>query len=335
MPEWILRFLIRKRISKRIKKHFIFPVEEFHKRNQELMSELVKSPIAHDIETTSQNFHKQPVQFFSSFLGSRLKQSASLWFSATTLDEADQYTLRDYCIKADIQDGQKIMDMGCGWGSLTFYISENYKNCTIIAITNNINQKKYLEQQIKQRGISNIKLVINNINNYDTSEKFDRIVSIEMFEYLRNYKKLFEKINHFLKDQGKIFIQALVYRHYTYLIDSPAYYDILSEYYQGGTMPANSLLYHFNDHFKIASHWVYNGSHYRQTLEWKLKNLKNNKAAIFQLLSHTMDMQSIKKLYDQWFTLLLTLIEMTRYENGNAWFTAQYLMLKNENPMPA
>lgn len=331
LPLPILRWIIRKKLNERIKKESITDVEAFHSKFQSLVESLKLSPIAVEAACVSVAHTNLPAEFYQILLGKRLKFSCNIWQNDQNLEAAEEDTLKQYCQKADIQDGQKIMDMGCGWGPLTFYIAENYKNCTIIAITNSLIQKKYIEQQVKQKGLSNIKLVLNNINNYDTSEKFDRIISIEMLEHLRNYQKLFAKLNFFVKDQGKIFIQTIVNRQFCYTFDEKEPGNWLAQYfYPCGTMAWNNLLYRFNDHFKVVDHWVYNGHHYHKTAEEWLKNLIQKKDVILPIFEQNYGKEEAMFFYNLWKTFLVYLSEMFNYKHGDMWFTSQYLMVKND-----
>jgi cyclopropane-fatty-acyl-phospholipid synthase len=246
---------------------------------QKLLTRFVESlsdqPIAIQTRLPNKQHYEVPTEFFQLVLGKRMKYSCCLFGEDVVprrahlqLDEAEQRMLDLTCERAELADGQRILELGCGWGSLALYMAERYPSSYVSAVSNSRTQKAYIEDEIKRKGIRNLAVITADMNNFTTRGRFDRIVTVEMFEHMHNYEKLMHKAAKFLKSNGKLFVHIFTYQ------GTPCFYDsndpddwMARNFFAGGMMPNPELLLFFAGDFAIEKRWVINGLHYKNTLE--------------------------------------------------------------------
>jgi len=265
-------------------------------------------------------------------LGKHLKYSACYFPSPyCSLDEAERYTLNLYVERAKIQNGQHILDLGCGWGSFTLYVAEKYPRCNIIALSNSSLQQKYIESICLQKGLQNVQVMKADICEWDTnSAQFDRIVSIEMFEHMKNYSLLLEKVAKWLKPQGLLFLHIFCHREFPYHFESEGEQNWMGRYFfSGGTMPSASLLLYFQKHLQVIQQWAMNGRHYAQTAEHWLMRMDRHREQIEPILQKTYKKDALKWL-TYWRIFWMSCAELFGYRNGNEWFVTHLLWRKKE-----
>jgi cyclopropane-fatty-acyl-phospholipid synthase len=236
-----------------------------------------------------------------------------------------------YCKRAELQDGQTILDLGCGWGSLSLYLAKHYPNSKIIGLSNSKTQKQWIDDQAKQRGLNNLEIRTANIVEYDLPEKqgLDRIISIEMFEHMKNYEKLLEKLSTWLKPEGKLLVHIFTHKTFAYHFEDTDGTDWLTRYFfAGGTMPSNHLLFYFQKHLKINQHWLVDGTHYEKTANAWLENQYKNRKQIFPLLENTYGKGQALKWWVYWKLFFMACAELWGYKKGSEWMVAHYLFEK-------
>jgi cyclopropane-fatty-acyl-phospholipid synthase len=222
-----------------------------------------------------------------------------------------------------------ILELGCGWGSLTLFMAKKFPDAKITAVSNSRTQKIYIDEEAKKRGLSNVYIITADMNVFTTTEKFDRVVSVEMFEHMRNYELLLQKVSGFLNEDGKLFVHIFTHKEYTYYFDVKDETDWMSKYFfTGGIMPSDHLLLYFNEHFGIEKHWRVDGTHYSKTSEAWLANMDKHKAELYPLFEQTYGKENATKWWVYWRLFFLACAELWGYKNGQEWFVSHYLFKK-------
>lgn len=320
--------LIRWGIQNQLKQHSLL-LKNNPKSDSLWIEELSKGPIAECTDTSKEQHYEVPTEYFKAVLGSHLKYSACYWDQSTTsLEMAEANMLRQSCEHAELENGQTVLELGCGWGSLSLWMAEHYPQSTITAMSHSKTQKAYIDSEIKHRGLDNLKVITSDINDFDPSIQFDRIVSVEMFEHLRNHSLLFERLNNWLKDNGRIFIHVFAHHKESYLFEVEHERDWMAEYFfTGGMMPSVDLLPNTAKGFKELNRWTINGTHYSKTLEaWLSKHDQQENAA----LKHFSKAygKDAKLWLQRWRIFYLACSELFAYNGGNEWLVMHYLLAK-------
>jgi cyclopropane-fatty-acyl-phospholipid synthase len=321
-------FLIRWGIRNQLKQHSLL-LSQNPKLDESWIEQLSKGPIAEYTETSKEQHYEIPTDYFKTVLGKHLKYSSCYWDeSTTTLEMAEVNMLSLSCEHAHLENGQNILELGCGWGSFSLWMAEHYPESTITAMSHSKTQKAYIDSEIERRGLSNLKVITSDINNFDTSERFDRIVSIEMFEHLRNHSLLFEGLNAWLKDDGLIFIHIFAHHKESYLFEVEHDRDWMAEYFfTGGMMPSINLLPKTAKGFKELNRWEINGTHYGKTLEAWLSKQDENESIIMNYFMDTYG-KDAKLWIQRWRIFYLACSELFAYNKGKEWPVMHYLFAK-------
>jgi cyclopropane-fatty-acyl-phospholipid synthase len=333
VPEWLIRCGIRQLLATKLRELEVDDVAREQQSLMDFVEELKNSPIAIHTEDANSQHYEVPTEFFRLVLGRHMKYSSCLWCPGETdLNRAEEQMLELVCQRAEIKDGQDILDLGCGWGSMTLFLAKKYPNAQIVGLSNSRTQAEYINAQALAASLSNVRIITANIANFDSDLQFDRVVSIEMFEHMKNYKMLLEKISRWLKPEGKLFIHIFSHRDYAYHYDDKDGSDWLTRYFfLGGTMPADNLLLYFQDDLKITNHWVVDGTHYEKTANAWLLNMSANRHAIMSILSDTYGSDRAKLWWLRWRVFFLSCAELWGYENGQQWFVSHYLFEKSRS----
>ena len=320
--------LIRWGIRNQLKQHSLFLANN-PKSDPSWIEELSKGPIAVCTDTSKQQHYEVPTEYFKSVLGSHLKYSSCFWDEATTsLEIAEANMLRLSCEHAELENGQSVLELGCGWGSLSLWMAEHYPESSITAMSHSKTQKAYIDSESKRRGLDNLKVITSDINDFDTSKRFDRIVSVEMFEHLRNHSLLFNRLNSWLKDDGRIFIHVFAHHKVCYLFEVEHERDWMAEhFFTGGMMPSINYLPSAAKPFKELNRWEINGAHYSKTLEaWLLKQDQEERIILKHFLN-TYGKDS-KLWIQRWRIFYLACSELFAYNGGKEWPVMHYLFAK-------
>ncbi|MBD3253628.1 MAG: methyltransferase domain-containing protein [Candidatus Lokiarchaeota archaeon] len=335
IPERIIRLILRLRFKYRLGKEYK-NIEARQEHINDFVDNLKKQPIA--IKTIEANLqhYEVPSSFFAKILGHHMKYSCGYWKNDVKkrnywkyLDQSEEEMLDLTLQRAQVKDEQNILELGCGWGSLSLYAAKRFSNTNITAITNSKTQKSYVEHLKKERNLTNLKVIKADIQDFDIEEKFDRIISIEMFEHMRNYEQLFTKLYHFLKKKGKLFVHIFTHDGDPYLFETGGDSDWMTKnFFSGGTMLSKDLLIYFAKDFHIERIWRVSGRNYSKTLEAWLQNMKRNKKTIFPLLKEKFSKKNAKKYWNYWKIFFIACSEVFNYNKGNVRFVSHYLFEK-------
>jgi len=286
-----------------------------------------RSTIAPVPELANEQHYEVPAAFFEDVLGKRRKYSCCYWSDgARDLDQAEESSLRITCERASLGDGMDILELGCGWGSLSLWMADQYPKSRVTSVSNSSSQKKYIDNQAKIQGLSNIDVITADMNDFDTDQTFDRVVSIEMFEHMRNYSVLFEHISRWLREDGLFFMHIFCHRSaaYEYVDQGPA--DWMSRhFFSGGIMPSGDLPQRFRNHLQIVDQWRWSGLEYHKTAEAWLKNMDDRKASAFPVIAATYGDNQARRWWMRWRIFFLAVSEMFGAEGGHEWGVGHYL----------
>jgi cyclopropane-fatty-acyl-phospholipid synthase len=330
VPDLLLRKGIRNLLKQRLKDENKGGVEAQQAHLMSLIAQLKASPIAINTADANQQHYEVPTTFYQYCLGKNLKYSSGYWKDGVTdIDTSEDDMLELTCQRADLQNGQQVLELGCGWGSLSLYMAAKFPKSAFTVVSNSRTQKIFIDGTAKERGIKNLAVITADINTFSIEEKFDRIVSVEMFEHMRNYQLLIQKTASFLKPDGKVFIHIFTHKEYAYLFEVKDDTDWMSKYFfTGGIMPSDDLLFYFNDHLTVEDHWHVSGTHYAKTSEAWLKNMDAHKAEIMPLFEATYGKEQALKWWVYWRIFYMACAELWNYNNGNEWIVSHYLFHK-------
>ena len=334
LPDSMVRYGIRRLCKKRLKDEFIDHPEYQQDRYQKLIEELRTSPIAIETEAANTQHYEVATDFYLASLGKRLKYSCAFYPDTnTTLDQAEEEMLALYSKRAELDNDQRILELGCGWGSLTLWMAEKYPRSKITAISNSSTQKSYIDHLCRESGFDNVTVITADVNNLELeSAQFDRVISIEMFEHMRNYRQLFERISNWLTSDGKLFIHIFAHRNVMYPFDVKSEQDWMSKYFfTGGLMPSIDTLLHFQEQLKIESRWLINGQHYQKTCNHWLEKTDKNKERIIDAFKENYTEKEAKLWFHRWRIFYMSCAELFGLDNGRQWLVAHYLF-SNSRP---
>ncbi len=289
------------------------------------------SPVAPIPEKANEQHYEVPAEFFTEVLGRHRKYSCCYWpSSAQTLEQAEAAALEVTCERAGIEDGLRILELGCGWGSLTLWMAEHYPNAQITAVSNSHSQREYIEAQAGSRELDNVTVITADMNDFATNDEFERVVSLEMFEHMRNYRQLFERVHGWLVPGGQFFMHIFCHRLVPYEFVERDSSDWMSRYFfSGGIMPSDDLPLHFQDHLRFSRRWRWDGRHYEKTLNTWLARMDERRVWVMPILQQTYGDEA-ELWWVRWRLFFMACAELFGYNDGQEWWVSHYLFQRPE-----
>jgi cyclopropane-fatty-acyl-phospholipid synthase len=286
------------------------------------------APVALVPEQANEQHYEVPPAFFELVLGQRLKYSSGYYARAdATLDSAEEAMLELSCKRARLATGQRVLDLGCGWGSLSLWMAERYPDSQILAVSNSGQQREHVLEQARRRGLSNLRVLTRDMNVFATAERFDRVVSVEMFEHMRNWEELLRRIASWLEPQGLLFLHVFAHRERPYAFEARDDSDWMSRFFfSGGMMPSHALLARLASPLLEVERWSVPGTHYARTSEDWLANLERNRAAVLELFRSCYGLEQASLWYQRWRLFFLACAELFAYRDGTEWIVSHHLL---------
>lgn len=332
-PDVVTRVGVRRLLAERLEQEGGPSIEEEVTRKMERVRKLAAAPVAVKQEKANEQHYELPTELFVHTLGGRRKYSACYFESAdASLDAAEDAMLRLYCQRAGLVDGMSVLDLGCGWGSLTLYIAEHYPKSRVTAISNSWTQRHFIEAEAARLDVtSRVTVRTGDVQEAATFEglgQFERLFSIEMFEHMKNYGVLLERISRLMRPSSRLFIHYFCHRDHVYEFETKGASNWMGRYFfTGGTMLSDDLLTYFQDHVRVTDRWRVDGRHYAQTSECWLANFDRNIDKIRPILKATYAKDATKwEAY--WRTFYISVAELFGYREGQEWHIALYLFEK-------
>ena len=287
------------------------------------LSESEVAPVPH---LPNRQHYEVPAAFFEIVLGRHLKYSSGLWGDRTaSLDEAEADMLALTSERAGIRDGERILDLGCGWGSLTLFVAERHPRTRVTAVSNSHSQGAFIRARAAERGLSNVEVVTADMNHFVPRDRFDRVVSVEMFEHMRNWPELLRRVYAWLEPHGRLFVHVFAHRRFAYPFEVDGDNDWMARhFFTGGIMPSHDLFARLHGSFEVEESWLVPGTHYARTAEAWLARLDAGRTRAIAALARTMPRRQAELQAGRWRIFFLACAELFAFANGQEWVVSHH-----------
>ena len=325
-PDAVIRFGIRQLLRRRLSDKGR-DVEQDMERREALLLAMRSAPVALSTDVANEQHYEVPAGYFEQCLGRHLKYSCCVWDSQTPdLDAAEAKMLALTCKRAGLADGQRVLELGCGWGSLSLWMAEHYPGSEIVSVSNSHSQRAFIESRRDARGLKNLRVVTADMNAFEPDQPgFDRIVSVEMFEHMRNWEELLRRAAGWLVPGGRLFMHVFAHREHAYFFESEGADNWMGRYFfRDGLMPADDLARHFQRDLRVIRQWRVNGRHYERTCNEWLRRQDAARAAILPLFEQTYG-RDAPVWFQRWRMFYMACAELFGYRGGNEWFVSHIL----------
>jgi len=328
VPKPLLRRGIRRLLDERLREQRSIFEPDRDLALEWWVERMRSSEVAPVPEKANEQHYEVPPAFFEQVLGTRLKYSSAYYPDpSTTLDEAEEAMLALTSERAALVDGQDVLELGCGWGSLTLWMAEHYPSSRIVAISNSAPQRGHIEAQAEKRGLTNIEVVTCDMNDFQARGRFDRVVSVEMFEHMRNWEELLTRVSGWMKPEGRLFLHVFAHRRYAYPFEVQDDSDWMSRhFFTGGMMPCPDLIDRLDIPLDVEQRWVVPGTHYARTSEDWLRNIEARRSEVLALFAETYGPRQANRWYHRWRVFFLSCAELFNFADGQEWCVSHVLL---------
>ncbi len=332
LPDRLIRVGVRRLLRQRLAEVRQRDCEAVEAANQAFREQLRASPIALVPELANRQHYEVAPAFFERVLGWRLKYSCGLWANGVKdIDAAEEAMLATVCGRAQLSDGMRVLDLGCGWGALSLWIAEHYPRCQVLAVSNSKPQREFILARCAERDLANVEVVTSDINSFEPERRFDRVISVEMFEHVRNFDLLLARIARWLDPRGKLFVHHFAHREFVYPFETEGDDDWMGRhFFSGGIMPSDDLLLHFQNDLVVERKWRVNGTHYQKTAEAWLQLQDLQREALIPILADVYGEADAARWFERWRLFFIACAELFGYRGGNEWWVTHVRMAPRE-----
>lgn len=327
IPDSVIRAGIRRLLKQRLAEIHSNDTEATSHLATQFIADMNQAPVALVPEKANEQHYEVPAAFYALALGAHRKYSSCFWPKhISRLDDAEAAALAITCEHAGLRNGMDILELGCGWGSLTLWMAKHYPHSRITAVSNSRSQRQHILAETVRRGLSNVEVITADMNAFSTAARFDRVVSVEMFEHMRNWRELFARVHGWLKPGGRFFMHVFVHRATPYAFEVRDRSDWMSRYFfSGGMMPSDALALRFQDRLKLLQQWRWDGTHYEKTANAWLENVDTRRAEVLPILAATYGNDSAEQWFHRWRIFFMACAELFGYNQGQEWWVSHYL----------
>ncbi len=331
LPDGAIRWGIRRLLKQRLKDER--PDDAIARAIQvdRFAAELRTLPVAVETQAANDQHYEVPAAFYRLCLGPRLKYSSCYYeLGNEKIAQAEEAMLAHTCLRAELADGQEILELGCGWGSLTLWMAERYPHARITGVSNSASQRTHIESECAKRGLTNVRILTRDMNHFAAEAgRYDRVVSVEMFEHMKNWAELMRRITGWLKLGGKLFFHVFTHRDIAYHFTAKDGSDWMSRhFFTGGIMPSNCLAGRFQDDLTLETQWEVDGRHYGQTAEHWLQNTDRHQEEVLRIFAETYGEKNAHKWLAYWRIFFMACAELWKFKGGSEWMVCHYRFAK-------
>jgi len=327
LPDPLVRAGMRLILGQRLRSEEFAENDSEGRRLRAFADEMRRQPIAVATDAANSQHYELPAEFFEIVLGPALKYSSCLWSDGVEdIAAAEEEMLAVTCERAGIADGMEILDLGCGWGSLSLWIAQRYPGCRVVAVSNSGTQADFIRRRSTERGLDRVEVITADMNDFSTSRRFDRVVSVEMFEHMLNWERLFARVASWLRPDGAFFLHVFCHHSLAYRYTDTGTTDWMARYFfTGGIMPSEDMPRLYDSDLEVVEQWRVNGLHYSRTLEAWLEAMDAQRRQLMPLFEMTYN-DDAGRWFARWRMFFMACSELFSYGEGNEWYVAHTLL---------
>jgi len=333
LPDWLIRWGVRRTIAGRLAEETSPTAAAAEARLQAFVRARSEGPLAVATVAANTQHYEVPTAFFRRVLGTHLKYSSAYWEEGvTSLDVAEARMLALTCERAGLVEGQRVLELGCGWGALSLWMARHYPSSEIVTVSNSRTQKLWIDDVARREGLTNLTVITANMNDFEAPGTFDRVVSVEMFEHMRNWQVLFARIAQWLRPDGALFFHIFTHRQYAYAYEVRDSSDwMAAHFFTGGIMPSDDFPTRFQEHLTVDQHWPESGTHYQKTADAWLVNMDRHKGELWPLFVETYGADQATCWWVRWRVFFIACAELWGWNGGHEWLVTHYRMVNRRS----